>query len=63
MFQVAHRTESLASVLRRVGRNGLTLIPIVENERLIGIVTLQNLMHSIAMLAETRRLRQQDQQR
>ncbi|HUO61618.1 MAG TPA: site-2 protease family protein [Candidatus Acidoferrales bacterium] len=62
IFQVAHRTESLASVLRRVGRSGLTLIPIVENERLIGIVTLQNLMHSIAMLAETRRLRHQDQQ-
>jgi hypothetical protein len=30
----------------------------VEDQRLVGIVTLQNLMHSMAMLAESRRLRQ-----
>jgi CBS-domain-containing membrane protein len=29
----------------------------VDGERLVGIVTLQNLMHSMGLLAETRRLR------
>jgi hypothetical protein len=31
----------------------------VEEERLVGIVTLQNLMHSISLLAESRKLRRQ----
>ena len=38
-------------------RAGLTMIPVVDNERLVGIVTMQNLMHSMALLAESRRLR------
>ena len=29
----------------------------VEDQRLVGIVTLQNLMHSMALLAESRKLR------
>lgn len=57
-FQVASRSETLASVLRRVGRTGFSLVPIVDDEHLVGIVTLQNLMHSISTLAETRRLQQ-----
>jgi CBS domain-containing protein len=35
----------------------VTVLPVVENGRLVGIVTLQNLMHSMSLLAETRRLR------
>jgi CBS domain-containing protein len=35
----------------------LSIIPVVEEERLVGIVTLQNLMHSMALLAESRKLR------
>jgi len=54
-FEVAQRNETLSSAFRKLSTRGLTLIPVVEGEQLIGIVTLQNLMHSIAMLAERRR--------
>jgi Zn-dependent protease len=53
---VAQRHESLASALRRLSPRGLTLIPVVEDERLVGIVTLQNLMRSMSLLAESRKL-------
>jgi predicted transcriptional regulator len=33
------------------------MISVVEDQRLVGIVTLQNLMHSMALLAESRKLR------
>jgi len=58
-FEIASRTESLASAFRKLTRRGLTLIPVVDEERLVGIVTLQNLMHSMGLLAESRRLRKQ----
>ena len=54
-YEIAGRNDSLASAFRRIRARGLTLIPVVENERLVGIVTLQNLMHSMSLLAETRR--------
>lgn len=56
-FEIAGRTESLASAFRKLTARGLTLIPVVDEERLVGIVTLQNLMHSMGLLAESRRLR------
>jgi Zn-dependent protease/predicted transcriptional regulator len=56
-YEIAGRTDSLASAFRKITARGMTLIPVVENERLVGIVTLQNLMHSMSLLAETRRLR------
>ncbi len=56
-YEVGDRAESLASAFRKITGRGLTLIPVVENQRLVGIVTLQNLMHSMSLLAETRRLR------
>jgi len=55
-FEIAQRSDSLASAFRKLGSRGLTMIPVVEDFRLVGIVTLQNLMHSMALLAETRRL-------
>ena len=58
-FEIAQRGESLATAFRKLGGKGLTMIPVVDNQRLIGIVTMQNLMHSMALLAETRRLRRQ----
>jgi len=58
-FEIASRTESLASAFRKLTVRGLTLIPVVEQERLVGIVTLQNLMHSMGLLAESRRLQRQ----
>ena len=56
VYEVAQRQESLASAFRKVTRHRLTIIPVVEDQRLIGIVTLQNVMHSMALLAETRKL-------
>jgi Zn-dependent protease/CBS domain-containing protein len=56
-YEVAARSDSLAAAFRKITARGMTLIPVVENERLVGIVTLQNLMHSMSLLAETRRLR------
>jgi Zn-dependent protease/predicted transcriptional regulator len=55
-FEIASRTESLASAFRKLSGRGLTLIPVVDQEHLVGIVTLQNLMHSMGLLAESRRL-------
>jgi Zn-dependent protease/CBS domain-containing protein len=57
LFEVSMRKESLASAFRKLTARNLSIIPIVEEERLIGIVTLQNLMHSMALLAESRKLR------
>lgn len=61
-FEIASRTESLASASRKLTSRGLTLIPVVDEEHLVGIVTLQNLMHSMGLLAESRRLRRQQEQ-
>lgn len=57
VFQVAQKGESLASGLRKLGSHNLSIIPIVDDGRLIGIVTFQNLMHSMRLLAESRRLK------
>ncbi len=57
-FQIAQRKETLASVFHRIGQTGLSIVPVVDGEHLVGIVTLQNLMHSMATLAEARKLRQ-----
>jgi CBS domain-containing protein len=57
VYEVAQKGESLASAFRKLTSRGLTIIPVVEDQRLVGIVTLQNLMHSISLLAESRKLR------
>ena len=57
IFDVASRSETLASAFRKLNAHNLSLIPVVENQHLVGIVTLQNLMHSMTLLAETRKLR------
>jgi len=59
IFEVAQKKESLASAFRKLTARNLSIIPVVEDQRLVGIVTLQNLMHSMALLAESRKLRQQ----
>ena len=58
-FESADKKESLASAFRKLSARNLSLIPVVEEQRLVGIVTLQNLMHSMALLAESRKLRRQ----
>jgi Zn-dependent protease/CBS domain-containing protein len=60
-FEIAQRSDSLASAFRKLGGRGLNMIPVVDQERLVGIVTMQNLMHSMALLAETRRLRREQE--
>jgi Zn-dependent protease/CBS domain-containing protein len=57
LFEVSIRQESLASAVRKLTARNLSIIPVVEEERLVGIVTLQNLMHSMSLLAESRKLR------
>jgi Zn-dependent protease/CBS domain-containing protein len=59
-FEVASKQESLASAFRKLAARNLSIIPVVDEQRLVGIVTLQNLMHSMALLAESRKLRRAD---
>ena len=61
VFDIAQRGDSLASAFRKLGGRGPGMISVVEDQRLVGIVTMQNLMHSMALLAETRRLRRQQE--
>jgi Zn-dependent protease/CBS domain-containing protein len=60
LFEVSVRQESLASAFRKLTSRNLSIIPVVEEERLVGIVTLQNLMHSMALLAESRKLKRDE---
>src|SRR5580700_10390950 len=60
LFEVSARTESLATAFRKLTSRNLSIIPVVEDQRLVGIVTLQNLMHSMALLAESRKLRRDE---
>src|SRR6266404_1692125 len=57
IFDVAQKSETLASAFRKLSARNLSILPVVENQQLVGIVTLQNLMHSMALLAESRKLR------
>ena len=60
-FEIARRSDSLADAFRKLHGRGLSMIPVVDTGRLVGIVTLQNLTHSIALLAESRRLNRADE--
>jgi len=50
-YLVAGPQESLAAVLRRIGRSGLAMIPVVEGDYLVGIMTFQNLMRKLTALS------------
>jgi Zn-dependent protease/CBS domain-containing protein len=60
-FQVARPDDTLGSTIRRIqtGR-GLSLIPITDSGRIVGIVSVQNLMSSMSLLAEQRRLEREE---
>ncbi len=60
IFDVSVRHDSLGSALRKLTARSSSIIPVVEDQRLIGIVTLQNLMHSMALLAESRKLKRDE---
>lgn len=60
IFEVSVRNDSLGSAFRKLTARSSSIIPVVEDERLIGIVTLQNLMHSMSLLAESRKLKRDE---
>jgi Zn-dependent protease/CBS domain-containing protein len=60
IFDVSVRHDSLGSAFRKLTARSSSIIPVVEDQRLVGIVTLQNLMHSMSLLAESRKLRRTD---
>jgi len=59
IFDVAAKQESLASAFRKLAARNLSIILVVDEQHLVGIVTLQNLMHSMSLLAESRKLRRE----
>ena len=60
-FQVARPEDTLVPTIRRLtAGHGLALIPITESGRVVGIVSVQNLMSSMALLAEQRRIERQE---
>jgi Zn-dependent protease/CBS domain-containing protein len=60
IFDVSLRHDSLGSAFRKLTARSSSIIPIVDDQRLVGIVTLQNLMHSMSLLAESRRLKKDE---
>ena len=60
-FQVACPEDTLGTTIRRLtAGHGLALIPITESGRVVGIVSVQNLMSSMSLLAEKRRLEREE---
>jgi CBS domain-containing protein/Zn-dependent protease len=60
-FQVARPEDTLGTTIRRLtAGHGLALIPVTESGRVVGIVSVQNLMSSMSLLAEQRRMEQQE---
>ena len=60
-FQVARPEDTLGTTIRRIsGGQGLSLIPVTESGKVVGIVSVQNLMSSMSLLAEQRRIEAQD---
>jgi Zn-dependent protease/predicted transcriptional regulator len=57
LFDVSPKSESLASAFRKLSARNASILSVVEEQQLVGIVTLQNLMHSMALLAERRNWR------
>lgn len=62
VFSAASAGDTLSSAFRKLTHHGVTLLPVVDGGRLVGIITLQNLMHSMSLLAEARKLRQEASQ-
>lgn len=60
-FQVARPEDTLGAIIRRISAgHGLSLIPVTESGRVVGIVSVQNLMSSMSLLSEQRRLEHQE---
>jgi Zn-dependent protease/predicted transcriptional regulator len=60
-FQIAQPDDSLVNTLRRiVSGQGAQLVPVMEGDRIVGIITPQNLSQSMSMLNQKRRMRERD---
>ena len=58
-FQTAQPDDSLVKTLRRImGGQGAQMVPVLEGDRIVGIITPQNLAHSMGLLNQRRKLRQ-----
>lgn len=58
-FQTAQPDDSLVKTLRRIMTGHVAqLVPILEGDRIVGIITPQNLNHALSLLNQRRRLRQ-----
>lgn len=61
-FQTAQPDDSLVKTLRRImGDQTTQLVPVMEGERIVGIITPQNLSHSMGLLNQGRRFRRVNQ--
>ena len=57
-FQTAQPDDSLVKTLRRImGEQGAQLVPVMDGERIVGIVTPGNLSQSMGLLNQSRRFR------
>ncbi len=57
-FQTAQPDDSLVHTLGRIaGAQGAQLVPVMDGERIVGIVTPQNLSQSMGLLNQSRRIR------
>ncbi|WP_035355193.1 CBS domain-containing protein [Edaphobacter aggregans] len=62
-FQTAQPDDSLVKTLRRImAGQGAQLVPILDGDRIVGIITPQNLAHSMGLLNVRRRMRQQERE-
>jgi len=60
-FQVARPEDTLGATIRRLtAGHGLALIPVTESGRVVGIVSVQNLMSSMSLLSEQRRIEREE---
>jgi len=59
-FQVAEPEDSLGLMIRRIAGGRMSLVPVAERGRIVGIVTWQNLSNSMGLLAEHRRFEREN---
>ena len=60
-FQVARPDDTLGAIIRRINAgHGLSLIPVADAGRIVGMVSVQNLMTAMSLLAEQRRIERQN---
>lgn len=59
-FQVAEPDDSLGLMIRRIAGGRMSLVPVAEDGRIVGIVTWQNLSNSMGLLAEHRRFEREN---